>query len=358
MWKRDKGLAISALSALLALGCGGDAVNLGHSSRWTDGATSTGAAAELQTIYESGGAEPIIGFALDGPTLYALVDGVQAMELIKCPLTRCRSDRTTLFSRPKASNEGTQPTSLLVAAGLLYWVDPFSSERPVLTCPTTGCSDPQVVATRANGGVAADDEGVYWLDFDRQLMRRAHDAEAASLIQDLLGVSLDSGLMAHDDHVYFITTGYDDSSSIRRVRKDGTGAPEPVAIDQNISGFSFASDSLYYLTQVLTGRVAKCALEGCATESSTLTADQRWPGAIQVAGNEVFWLTNAQWSVRTGKATLMSCLLPDCATLKTRLVDFPFAYRKREDQIFAVNEQSIVWLENPGSSTRLSMVAR
>jgi hypothetical protein len=346
------------LSALLALGCGGNAVDLGtNGSRWADAATSPSDPTVPQTIYES--AEGIFGFALDGPTLYALVNRGDTIELVACPLTHCRSQRTTLFSRPKTGNEGTESTPLVLAAGLLHWVDTAAAQRRVLACPTTGCSEPHVLTTDWSSGLAADDEGAYWVNFDRTLMRRAPGAEAPTVVCDLIQErELTSGLAARGDYVYFAAST-NGSSSIRRVRKDGTSLPEAIATDQSISGFSFAADSLYYLSRVLTGRVAKCTLDGCATGGSTLAANQRWPGSIRLEGNDVFWLNNTQWSYTTAKATLVSCRLPDCATLETRLVEFSLAFGVAQDESFAVNQDSIIWLEAAhATGTSLRRLAR
>lgn len=365
MWKRDKGLALSALSALLALGCGGEAVDVGHNggSRWADAATSTDAAAEPQTVYESQAPEVMLGFTLDGPTLYALVSTKQSIELTTCPLARCRSERTTLFSRPKAMDDGNlQLRPLVLAAGRLYWVDNSSQQRRVLACPTAGCSESQLVTQDSSEGLAlaADDEAVFWVDFERRLMRRAHDAEAPALVRDLTDEGqLGSRLMAHGDHIYFLANAFDDSPTIRRVLKDGTSAPELVVIDRQIGGFGFANDSLLYLSQILTGRVATCSLDGCESGGSTLAANQRWPSALRVEGNEVFWLNSAEWSNFTSKATLLSCLLPDCAAPQTRTIELPFVPEANKEDSFAVNQESIVWLEgNHSYGTHLRRVAR
>jgi hypothetical protein len=348
-----------ALSALLALGCGGNAVDLGASSGsgWTDATTSPSDATTPQTIYDS--AEPIYGFALEGPTLYALIDHRRTIELVTCPLARCRSERTTLFSRAKADNEGTEATSLILADGLLYWVDTLNQPRRVVACPTTGCSATQVLTSNWDRGLAADDDGVYWFDFERKLMRGATSAAAPSVVRDMReGAQTLSNLALHGDHIYFL--GSDpDSSSVRRVRKDGTTDPEPVAADQNVSGFSLTTDTVYYLSQILTGRVATCSLEDCATGTSTLAANQRWPGAIRVEGNEVFWLNNTDWRYDNSKATLVSCLLPDCSPTQTRFVELSMARNVDQNQVFAVNQDSIVWLEAAhGFGTRLRRLAR
>lgn len=356
MGKRDElGLA---LSALLALGCGGNAVDLGASngSRWSDAAASPSDATKPQTIYE--GAQPIMGFALDGATLYALVDGKDAFELITCPLTHCRSERTTLFSRSKADGQVPQPTALVLAGGMLYWVD-SREQRTVVACPTTGCSEPLLVGTNWDHGLAADDEGAYWLDFERELVRGEPGVEAPTLVRDLSDEAwLLSNLVTHGDDVYFVASDID-TFSIRRVPKDGSRPAELVATDQVISGFSLAGDKLYYLSRILTGRVATCPLEGCSAEVSTLAANQRWPGAIKVAGNELFWLNSTQWDYDTSQGKLVSCQLPNCATPQTRSGEFSFAFSVDQDQSFAVNQDAIVWLERAhGLGTRLRRLAR
>ena len=354
MWKGDKGLALSALSALLALGCGGEAVDLGRNGEWTDAPTSSPDTTTPQTIYR--GAEPILGFALEGPTLYLLIQAQQTVDLVACPLTRCGSERTTLLRGLQVSHGLALPTKLVVAGGLLYWVHLSPSGGQLVACPTTGCPEPQVVTSDVFGSLTADEDGVYWFDFAHNLFHGGLNAPAPTALGNV-GLDVDSSsLTAWGEHLYFVASD-NDSSSVRRVRKDGTSASEVVATDRAISGFSLGQDSLFYVSRILTGRVAQCSPEGCSAGTSTLADNQRWPGTVRVEGNEVFWLNHTPWDYVKSKATLMSCLLPECATPKTRLVEFPMS--DPEGQNFAVNQDSIVWLEGaPGAGFQLQRLAR
>ncbi len=355
------------LSALLTLGCGGNAVDVGHSTNrgWADAPAKAASATTPQTIYES--EDAIFGFALDDDTLYALITHDNTFELVSCPLERCRSQRTVLFSGPKFGHEGFEPAPLVLAAGSLYWLITNGEPWSIATCPTTGCAQPQLLATRWHTGLAGDADGAYWIDADQSLMRMAPNAEAPervrNLASDLVAPQL---LSAHGEYLYYNYIEYSARlSSIRRVRKDGTSPSELVVTDDAISGLSVAADGLYYPSQLLAGRIVKCPVDDCAAGGTTIAANQRWPKGILVDGNEAFWLNNPRFSGQTPHAALLSCRLPECASVNERVADFPavggtyVVDATGLGPMFAVNRESIVWLEGfHGFGSRFRRVSR
>jgi hypothetical protein len=349
------------VSAFLALGCGGDAVDLGHDSHgWADVPAQTASVAS-PPIYQS--ENPVFGFTLDDTTLYALIDRVDAggssFELVACPFDRCRSERRVLFNGPKLGREGPDSTPLILVGGVLYWVFANGEPSGIAACPATGCDRPRVLSSQYRSCLAGDIDGVYWLDADKSLLRMRPDAEAPEYVRSLADEAIEPvGMLASGDYIYLAGYG-NDIESVRRVRKDGTGDSELVLTDEHIGGFSMGSDAIYYTSRILTGRVAKCPLDGCGAGGSTLAASQRWPEGIQVSGSDVFWVNNSRPTANGTHASISSCELPDCALVQKRVSDFPhFTSNSPDEARFVVNRQVIVWLEPYRSGTGLRSVLR
>jgi hypothetical protein len=351
--------AFLSLGALLALGCGGDAVDVGHSQNrgWSDAPMEGGSAS--QPIYESD--EAMFSFALDGDTLHALVHHNDTLELVSCELERCRTKRKVLFSDLYVEETGPNPTALVISGGWLYWIADGHQGNGVAACPVAGCMQPRVVPTAIASNLAADSEGgVYWINRDQSaLMHLAAEAQAPEHVRSLpIELRYNADIAVHEDYVYVSA----DNEKMSRFRRDGAGEVEPVATDEMLSSFTLTNDSIYYASQILTGRIVQCPLTGCAEGSDTVVGNQRWPEAIQVDGSEAFWLTNPRFSQKLTHASLQSCLLPDCTVVNERVSDLPATeivdYQPQSPR-FGVNQQSIVWLESfRADGSRLRRLAR
>ena len=352
------------LGALAALGCGGNAVDLGRGQGgqgWVDAPDQEASASIPQTIYDSD--EPILGFALDGGTLYAPVDHPPNFELISCPLELCRSQRTTLFSGPKPGENLEQLITLVAAGGRLFWA--FDNAN-LVACATTGCADLQRVSSAwGRGCLTSDGDALYWVDRDKALQRLSLNGDAPEQVRELPGqIVTPDRLVANGGYLYLSDAEADlHLPSIHRVRKDGTSDAELVVEDDSISGLSAVGDSIYYPSQILSGRIVKCAPDDCAKASITLVDNQRWPSELRVEGDEAFWLTHARFAYHPINSNLSSCRLPDCASVQIRAGDLPqqgaaeYAYL---DNSFAVGPQWLVWLEGHDAhlGARLRRLAR
>lgn len=356
------------ISALLALGCGGNAVDLGHSPNrgWSDLSAQDPSATTPQTIYAS--EDAIFGFALDGDTLYALITHLDTLELVSCPLDRCRSERKILFSGPWPDHPSAISTPLVLSGGWLYWIVANGEPHGIAACSATGCAQPSFVQTDVRGAIAGDGEGVvYWFDQNGSLMRIAAGASSAERVREGANELSDPlSLSVQGDYIYFNDLG-SGSSSIRRVRKDGTGAAELVVTDDEIWDFSVTDDAIYYASEILTGRVVECPLDDCLAGGTTLAANQRYPEGVQVDRNEVFWLNNQRFSrlennTRQSLATLLSCVLPDCASVQKRLSDVALDGSIPVQHLgprFAFSSNAVVWLEQfHGAGASLRRLSR
>jgi hypothetical protein len=344
------------LGALVALGCGGNAVDLGHGQNgWSDTTAQEASTSTPQTIYDSD--LPLIGFALDGPTLYALVYHAPTFDLISCPLERCRSQRTTLYSSPKMSDDNfATDTALVVAADRLFWI----GGAGLVACPKTGCTEPRLVSSvHGHGSFAADTDTLYWLDRDKAVQRLSPNTDVPEQVHGPMAEILEPDhLVVGGDYLYISDLGAD-LPNIRRVRKDGTGEAELVIEDDAISGLSAVGDSIYYPSKILSGRVVKCTPDDCAKSAVTLAKDQRWPMELRVEGDEAFWFTQARMSDYPSNSSVASCRLPDCNPVEIRVADFPLEYAANDPQYhphLAVGPASFIWLEarlqEVGSSLR------
>jgi hypothetical protein len=344
--RKYHGIAIF-IGGLTGLGCGGNAFDVGHSQNrgWADAPPEDASATTPQTIYESD--QEIFGFALDDNTLYALINHDDTFELVSCELERCRSERNVLFSGPYVDESGFHSTPLVLSDGWLYWISSENGATNIAACPTSGCTQPRFAQAAISSGLAADPEdGVYWVDHEQSsLMRFAVDIDAPESVRGIvteLGGTL--ALAVHGDYVYVA----DQAETISRFRKDGTGVREPIATDDMLVAFTVAADGVYYSSQLLTGRIARCPLTGCVATGETLVDNQRWPEGVQVEGNEAFWLTNPRFSENLTHATLHSCRLPDCSSVQERVGDLTttdIVDSSSQGPTFAVSQRAIVWLE-------------
>jgi hypothetical protein len=342
------------LSALLALGCGGNAVDLGHGRHnqgWSDAPDREASTSTPQTIYDSD--LPILGFALDGPTLYALVYRDRTYDLISCPLERCRSQRTTLYS-PKTDEgkvqvnggatlvvAGDRGTTLVVAGDRVFWL----SGTDLMACPTTGCTEPQRVSSvQGVNGFAADAAALYWLDGNKAVQRLQPNTDVPEPVRGPIAEIRDPDyLVVGGDYLYISDPGAD-LPNIHRVRKDGTGDAELVVEDEAISGLCAIGDSIYYPSKILLGRCVECAPDDCAKSAVTLANNQRWPMELRVAGDEAFWLTKTPTSDHPSHSSISSCRLPECSSVDIRVADF-YASDYQYHPHFAVGPGSLIWLE-------------
>jgi hypothetical protein len=244
-----------------------------------------------------------------------------------------------------------------VAGDRLFWA---FHNADLVACATTGCSELQRVSSAWGAScLATDGDALYWVDRDKTLQRLDLKTDAAGRVRELTDqVAQPDRLAVNGDYLY-VTDVEAALPNIQRVRKDGTRGAELVIEDDAISGLSAVGDSIYYPSRILSGRIVKCAPADCASGAVTLAYNQRWPSEIRVDGDEAFWLTDTRFSYQPANSTLSSCRLPDCASVQSRVADFPLnsiADYASRDASFAVDPQSIVWLEarneHYGSSLR------
>jgi hypothetical protein len=347
--------------ALVALGCGGNAVDLGRgpdNQGWSDAPDREASSSTPQTIYD--GDLGILGFALDGPTLYALVYRAPTFDLISCPLERCRSQRTTLYRSPKMSadfyeNHPLVATTLVVAGDRLFWL----SGMDLMACPKTGCTELQSVSSVHGYDVfAADADTLYWLDRDNAVQRLKPNTDLPEQVHGpIADLLLPDHLVVGDDHVY-ISDPSGDLPNIRRVRKDGTGDAELVVEDEAISGLSAVGNSIYYPSKILAGRIIECAPDDCAKSAVTRANRQRWPMEVRVAGDEAFWLARTRMPDHPSNSDISSCRLPDCNPVELRVANFPLEFAGNDPQYhphLAVGPESLLWLEAPSEKPGWSL---
>jgi hypothetical protein len=356
-WK----LALTCAS--LSLGCGGNAVDLGHADDWADLPAEGANSAEPQTLFES--SEQVLSFTADDTTLYALITrgnpirtggayGVaQAFELVSCPIEACKSQRQTLYSGPLP--ELATPRALTLVAGSLFW---SLQELGVASCSVGGCSAPTLIPA-VTDTFAGDDEHLYWVEAKSALMRVAPGAGKAEVVRSF--PSLDAGYVAQVSargaFFHFVNQS---GSVIYRIRKDGSSDPEPFVMDENISSVAVNAQQLYYSSSNLAGRIAQGDLKDATAGIGTLAEQQRWPGDLRIDGGEMFWMN--RWPQpqypETATLTLTSCPLPDCAAVRSWPIDFALAVNgapvARE---YLVNRRYIIWattfIAAGGSATQL-----
>lgn len=322
----------------LSVGCGGNAIDLGHGDDWADLPAADENEAAPQTLYRSG--EQVFGFTADDTTLYALVtrDSVTlsaaAFELVSCPIAACKSQRKTLYSGPLLWDLWSG-SSLTLIDGSLLWLFP---SKGIASCSVHGCSEIAFVPADTEA-IAGDDEHVYWLEANSALMRLAPARGEPERVRSFpsLDVGLVTEVSAHGSFVHFVTG---DRSTIYRIPKDGTRDPAPVVMEENVASVDVSGDELYYSSSILAGHIARCNVNDCEASAVTLVEQQRWPDTIRVDHGEIFWLVERPQADRSETVSLASCELPDCKSVKS----WPFATTLRAPSDLLVNLNYVIWI--------------
>jgi Domain of unknown function (DUF5050) len=298
-------------AALVALGCGGNAVDLGTrgSNGFADVAGESATPETPQTIYD--GDDRVFGFGADDTKLYALLEEMGgAGRLVSCPIDRCKSELTLLASNVTLPNSSANDTKLESLGDWLYWT--YGGGSPALgvaACPKTGCAEVVLVESSFRGELASDGQYVYWVDEDRALLRWQPGGapERLAALPDGGG----EALAVSADHVYFTN---DRGTGVSRIRKDGSGAVTLIARADKISSLGVSGDAVYYASRTLAGALLRFALDG-AGESTVVASNQRWPSGVRVSGADLFWIANAGFAnLGSGReiGDLIGCRLPAC----------------------------------------------
>lgn len=342
----------------------------GSSRSWADTPDEQASTTTAQTIYDSGYGNPagddgILAFTVDETKLYALVNHWGSYELISCPFESCQSQRRVLYSGPRWTIQPLEVNQLILVDGRLFWAVTVAEQdiQGVASCSTEGCALPAITRSSPQRGedqqseLAGDSKYLYWVDSELGLVRLGRDAAALEPLR-----AFSEGVTAHKlavggDYVYFSDRA---DETIYRARKDGTSDAEVVAIENHLSALAADDDALYYTTNLLTGRIVECRLGDCASSSSRVVAEQRWPLQLEVQGHEVFWLTDLA-SAFTSRVMLKSCSLLDCAGPAERqefsiLPGTPYSDGGHN---FAVNQRFVFWNEvYAGRGSGLRRLAR
>ena len=220
-----------------------------------------------------------------------------------------------------------------VLNGRIYWLHGDWNDWPRLdlrSCDIAGCvGAPQIVLRGSHAdapqAIAFGPDAIYlyvhtsspslgsvdpsWL-YRISLSR----PEAAPVVIDEALAGRVLTMTVQDDYLYWLeqdeSAPY--STTVQRLRTDGTGDPQEVAGPLHSTSSNLASDGQYvYWSQgTLYGAIARCPLEGCADPASPeLFAEPvRSPQTLRVDGANLYWVHDTAWN---GYAT-SSCSLAAC----------------------------------------------
>jgi len=345
----------SIILGMLMLGCGGKAFDLGHTESEPQGfadlpeADGDAGGADPQTLYRST-TELVSAFTLDETNVYAIITHADSYELISCPIERCRTARTTLYSAPYPHPPGNGYLNLIVVGETLFWT---TDEYLVASCSKHGCDQP-LVTNSVVQVLAGDDEYAYWLD-GANFMRLAPGSATPELVRRDEAHLFGGPLYVSTSSVYFTSVR---SDGIYRMAKDGQTDAELFASDQDIADISVNRDALFYTSNILTGRVVRCELDDCGAGTSRVAAVQRWPSEVHATESELFWLNEVTSSSRGTKGSLASCALPACDSVRQWGLDFTIESSSPKLNSVAVNDRYVVYVESVENGSVLRAVSR
>jgi hypothetical protein len=118
----------------------------------------------------------------------------------------------------------------------LYVVEQLSANNLIVSVPKAGGTPVQIASGGAIGGIAADDAGVYWLDFDgrdERVMALAHGSSTpVELGRSTNGINGAGFSMAQDATMLYFA---DEAGAVWRVPKAGGGATQIGMTDTTIA---------------------------------------------------------------------------------------------------------------------------
>lgn len=165
-----------------------------------------------------------------------------------------------------------------------------------------GCADPVPTAVALATGergvtaIAVDDAFVYWSKNDGSIKRVSLDGGPATTL--VSGQSLPKNIALDGTHVFW-TTG---DNLIRTASKEGDLPVTLVTEPRDLKDLVVDASSLYWSAE---DRTVKRALKVEESSPEPLAADLPGPGALALAGSDVFW-TNAGDTVRPSSVMRIS----------------------------------------------------
>ena len=182
------------------------------------------------------------------------------------------------------------------AGGFIYWshgntVSPQGIGRA--NVDGTGVNENFITGTNVAGGVAVDDQHVYWANFD-SIGRANLDGTGVnqSLIPDVDN-NLGKDVAVYGDYIYW-TAIDDDKAVISRANVDGTGVDTDfVAFDNGALGVAVDGQHIWFTnaSSVFNGFVGRANMDGTNPQQVFLQAGL-FPRGIATGGGAVYWTSS------------------------------------------------------------------
>lgn len=186
------------------------------------------------------------------------------------------------------SKTEANPTGIAVDAQSAYWTSSVVAPNgAVRYCALQGCSGSPSTLASGYGEpdtIAVDSNDAYWTNYaDGTVVKTPLPGMTGSGTVTVLATGQNNavGITLAASNVYFT------DSRVNRVAIAGGAVTQVVAPD-NAGAITTDGTYLYWTTQTT---VNKCAIAGCAGGSTTIAANQSFPGGIAVDSVAVYWVT-------------------------------------------------------------------
>jgi hypothetical protein len=252
------------------------------------------------TYYTGSNAGPIgpaLDVALDGVNIYWIRTGFNSTPsaVLSCPLSGCGP------GGPRTVFEGIDETSMASDGSFLYWTSEL--QAAVFRCAVANCAGTQAVLAQGQaspGDLTVSGGYAYWIAIGS--IRRIA-ADGTSPLQEVAEAQPALGSLAiREPYVYF--TNSISIGAILRCPVTGClpSGPEVVASRLAYPDGLVADDTNAYWANLGTvpiapvGSIAKCAVEGCGANTTTLASSETFfathEHAVAVDDQYVYWVTS------------------------------------------------------------------
>jgi hypothetical protein len=272
---------------------------------------------------------------------------------MKCAIGGCNGTPTALATAVTSSPTPYDIGLIAVGGGNIFWSEELGVSDAgipldeVVACATGGCAGSPTPLGPGAEAIATDNQSVFWTDdgvFECAIGGCNGVPTSFGAYENLYGIAVDA------TNVYFVTFGLWTCPKAGC----GQGPTNLVTSSEIFYGFgSFAldTDQVYVMTEYFDsnqmadlGAIVSCPKTGCPSGPTTVITGLHGATAVATDGENVYWIedgnSDACGSVTGNRARIARCSVNGCNNQPTTL-----AAQLTNPVALAVDNQNVYWVD-------------